>query len=316
LNLYAASSDGTIAAFSFEPEELDGIAPIADQEDYLKKFSFIPPEIPKGYSHTSELDTAPTKAQAPSSSATFSEQANGTGERVNVLVAKRSKKRPNLNTIPSAAIPSASAPPSHRHTHVPQPPQEHMSISAARRPSFDHRFPSPSEQPFATHGSWSRHADVGMDLDVPINTIDTGSKRKSSVMGFEEDGRPATKARTLGGDRKRDSVPVKEIQSPAKAATVAVSWSSSSVGPVLPVPPVLNSLSAEVEGSDETFEGRNYEDSGEFGSYIISGHFLKVPDRTNRGLFQQWQEYAMAGLPALACGHIGSYIDIQRSSDA
>ena len=51
LTLYAASSDGTIAAFSFTAEELEGISPHSVQEQYLAKFNFQLPPPPHGYSH-------------------------------------------------------------------------------------------------------------------------------------------------------------------------------------------------------------------------------------------------------------------------
>lgn len=101
-------------------------------------------------------------------------------------------------------------------------------------------------------------------MDVPINSLDTSSpagkgKRKATTDSTGDDTKPA-KARTLGGDRNH-IIPaaVKEIDG----------WSSGSGGGawhetklMLPVPPLLNYLSSEVETSDDLFEARNNEEDG------------------------------------------------------
>ena len=56
LTLYAVSSDGTMAVFSFDASEMDGIAPQSAQEQYLKRFGFTAPPLPEGYSHQGSVE--------------------------------------------------------------------------------------------------------------------------------------------------------------------------------------------------------------------------------------------------------------------
>jgi len=122
LTLYAASSDGTLGVFDFDPEELEGISPHSVQEQYLQKFDFIPPPIPEGYSHsfpthardTSSMRITPPpsplhsqdRATSSQSHTGFGHSVNGNGERVNMLVAKKKVKRKG---VPNLAPLSASA---------------------------------------------------------------------------------------------------------------------------------------------------------------------------------------------------------------
>ncbi|KAG6821105.1 hypothetical protein H0H93_006444 [Arthromyces matolae] len=266
LTLYAASSDGTIAVFNFDPTELEGIAPASAQEQYLTKFGFTPAPIPEGYSHVPTQESMDTSQSQSQSQAAVFDQPNGSGEHVNVLVAKRgNKKRATLTTqktVPSASIngsagPSATAP-------------------ASKRVQSFNSFPAPSEQPFDVPDNWSRHADVDMDVDVPINSLDTPlspthgrpGKRKASALDYPDDTKPV-KARTLGGDRVREHVPVKEISHYATRGTIDGAVTNLPV-PSLPTPPLLTLLSAEVEDSDEVLEARNPEDSGPAEVTLIS----------------------------------------------
>ncbi|KAG5638012.1 hypothetical protein H0H81_002280 [Sphagnurus paluster] len=275
LTLYAASSDGTLGVFNFDPDELEGIAPHSVQEQYLTKFGFSPPPVPEGYSHVATKDSA-HNTPAPDHSQSSEFQANGGGERINMLVAKRGKKnRANLTTrvgaIPSAGI-SASAPIPRRASLAKDAP-----MSTAQPPSTStNSFPLPSEQPFDAPDSWSRHADVSMDLDVPIDSLDTpaspmqarGKRKANAVIDLTDEGKPA-KARTLGGDRIREHVPVKEI-GVVEGVAVPVAWGGQA-GPSLSVPPLLTSLTAEIEGSDDLFEGKNSEDDAPSEVMLVSG---------------------------------------------
>ena len=276
LTLYAASSDGTIAVFHFSAEELEGIAPHSVQEQYLTKFGFSPPPIPEGYSHVSTTQITPPpspfrSAQKPPQSETAGfGNANGGGEQVNMLVAKRSnKKRANLTTqvgsVPSAGattngkIAGPSAPISKRAQLAP--------VISSLQPQSSNSFPSPSEQPFDVPDSWSRHADVAMDLDVPIDALETHNssmnsrgKRKASAMIELTDEVKHTKARTLGGDRPRDLVAVKEIG--LSDVAIPVVWGSPQ-GISLPVPALLTALTVEIDGSEDVFEARNSEEDSE-----------------------------------------------------
>lgn len=224
----------------------------------------------------------PQDKQSQSQSTGFG-NVNGGGERVNMLVAKRSnKKRANLTTqvgsVPTAAAngnvasssSSVSAPPASKRAQLVQ--DVAMSNPLSHSASSPTSFPSPSEQPFDEPSSWSRH--VGMDLDVPIDSLDTVSPinakgKRKAIIDLTDEVR-TTKARTLGGDRPRDVAPVKVIGS---VSSQVATWSSPS-GINLPVPTLLTSLTAEIEGSDDMFEARNSEDDGMW--FIALGFFFYV----------------------------------------
>lgn len=291
LNLYAASSDGTIAVFNFTAEELEGIAPHSVQEQYLTKFGFSPPPIPEGYSHVSTTQITPPPSPSrsarkpPQSETAGFDNANGGGEQVNMLVAKRSnKKRANLTTqvgsVPSAGasgisigskIAGPSAPVSKRAQLAPV----RNATMSFMQPQSPTSFPLPSEQPFDAPDSWSRHADVAMDLDVPIDSLGTpnspinsrGKRKASAIIDLTDEAKP-TKSRTLGGDRPRDVVVVKEIG--LSESTIPAAWGAPQ-GNSLPVPPLLTSLTAEIDGSEDVFEGRNSEDDGPTEVIFVSG---------------------------------------------
>ncbi|KAF8956290.1 histone transcription regulator 1 [Flammula alnicola] len=240
LTLYAASSDGTIAAFQFDATELEGIATHADQEQYLAKFGFTPPPLPEGYSHVSKQEPANiTLAQTKQVNGFDPRTGSHAPEKVNILVAKRApkdKKRASLVPNPASAVPTSRMtpvagpavppPPSSaqpngistgpRRAQLTQIPDAKPQSLAMQTPShsFSSSFPAPSEQPFVDPSDkWSRHGDLGqpMDLDVPIDAFETGAqagakgKRKaSSIIDLTDEIPPnakAIKARTLGGDR-------------------------------------------------------------------------------------------------------------------
>jgi len=299
LTLYAASSDGTLGVFNFDPEELEGIAPHSAQEQYLQKFGFVPAPIPEGYSHqvpardpSSQMTPPPSptrsnsQIQPPSavqSQTTGFGHINGGGERVNMLVAKRSNKK-RVQPTQASSIPSAftttgngpvsvsgsvsnGAPVSKRvplvqvqdlNMHVPSQSSRTPSHSISPIVPAQSFFPSPSEQPFDAPDSWSRHADV--DMDVPISSLDTASssnakgKKKVATIDLTDDARPS-RPRTLGGDRPREPVAVREINPPTGL------WDNPE-SMTLPVPPLLTYLSGEVEGTEDVFEGRNSENDG------------------------------------------------------
>lgn len=273
MTLYAASSDGTIAVFNFDPAELEGIAPHSVQQQYLTKFGFTPPPLPEGFSHVptrspTQMTPPPSPARAngqasatshTTTSTSFPTTNGGERERVNVLIAKRgNKKRAGLSQVPSAAvngrldtassIPSASAPPSKRVqlTH-------HRDIQ---------RFPSPSEQPFNAPDSWSRHADVAMDVDVPIDALDMAPSRtkgrRTAIGDLLDDTKPP-KARTLGGDRRKEVIEVKQIGMVVPASSMAAGVQRTMM---LPLPPLLTYLSSEVDGTDDVLEAENADDVG------------------------------------------------------
>jgi len=248
MTLYAASSDGTIAVFHFEPDEMDGIAPHSVQEQYLAKFNFTPPELPDGYSHIATTKTT----QVQSTPNPFENQVNGNGgEQVNILVAKKNvkKKRVNLTTmtsVPSAGAASSSA--STKRTSFMTGPGQDTIVSRSGSPSTSKNqqqssfFPMPDEQPFG---------DVDM---VPIDSFNSG-KGKGRIL--EEDTKVTY--RTLGGDRPRQTVPIREL--PTSGVTIQAGYSN---GINLAVPALMTKVTAQVEGTnDGVLEAINAEE-GEY----------------------------------------------------
>lgn len=272
MTLYAASSDGTIAVFAFEQDELEGIAPHSVQEQYLSKFGFTPPPLPEGYSHMPSLTTNANDVSQPQSQsqiAGFDNSVVVRDEVVNVLVAKRNnKKRVGLTSVPSAGAPSSFA--GKRASFLPGSADVKMSggskpTSPTSRDSF---FPPPDEQPFENRSNWKSHGDVVM----------------------EDDSRPVY--RTLGGDRQREMIPVKEIND--SSVTAWRNHLGASSGLDLPVPPTLTRLTAEVEGT-HVFEGLNPEDGGK--SYSCANMrfvHLIVCFRSSFHTFVQGKTNAMA----------------------
>ncbi|EGO03480.1 hypothetical protein SERLA73DRAFT_83492 [Serpula lacrymans var. lacrymans S7.3] len=312
LTLYAASSDGTLAVFHFDPEELEGIAPHSAQEQYLQKFGFTPPPIPEGFSHGAPAriqdqdrpsshitpPPSPTRSNAPSSNVQsqtgfgMTNGANG-GEQINQLVAKRGKKKriqPVFMGGLAASIPSASVIPMatslgnsvSRLGDGPQLPKSSRHPSHSVSPMMhtsndDFGFTSRSH----SHGG---HEDVTMDsitdMDVPIDSLDNNGslsvnkgKRKASALDLPDE-RPS-KPRTLGGDRPRDTIAVREIGNGNVHISHTRSFLGGSIGlegeELLPVPPLLTFLSAKVEGTEDVFEGRNSEGDGPTEIIYVNG---------------------------------------------
>ena len=317
MTLYAASSDGTIAVFNFDPAELEGIAPHTVQQQYLTKFGFTPPPVPEGFSHVatrppSQMTPPPSPTRAngqmsatpqPATSTSFP-TTNG-AERVNVLVAKRgNKKRAALSHAPSGAVngrleagsslagSSVSAPPSKRVQLM-----HHQDIQS---------FPSPSEQPFNAPDSWSRHADVSMDIDVPIDALDSTPPRtkgrRTAIGDLLDDVKPP-RARTLGGDRHKGVIQVKQIGTVVPVPSMAAEVQRSMM---LPVPPLMSYLTSEVEGTDDVLEAENAEDVGErsnIASKPVEGADALLAAGTNELSFMsgkqtQWLDFLPS--PALA----------------
>ncbi|KAK0215651.1 histone transcription regulator 1 [Armillaria fumosa] len=276
LTLYAASSDGTIAVFNFEPDELEGIAPHSVQDQYLSKFGFVPPPIPKGYSHIpTQGPSTPSPSHPHSQTAGFDNHVNGSGgERVNMLVAKRNnKKRVGLTQVPAAANGATPMNGPKRASLIPiqeakmtldSPPHQPQTTSFFPSSNNQSFFPTPQEQPFEAPSFRSRHADI--DMGVPIDAFDMSpNKGKRKASDEDEESRPVF--RTLGGDRPRHNIPITEITSSGMASHSA--WSSSSL--ILPTPAVLTRSTTEVDGTDCLFESTNSEETGLSEVSFLSG---------------------------------------------
>lgn len=309
LTLYAVSSDGTLGVFNFDPEELEGIAPFSAQKQYLHKFGFVPPPLPEGYSHTvpSQLAAAPMPAQQTG----FDAQANGHGgERINKLVAKRKdKKRIQPTSIPSASVPEASSsssafrPPlsTSRVFDEPMPPPP--SSMRLQPPPFSVSGPSSppgsSMQMSSSFAAQDFSFDVDMErgMDVRIEALDDSAsaagkgKRKASAADLMDDGLKPSRPRTLGGDRPREQVVVKEIVGRTTAVVgVPNQWRPSGV---LSVPPLLTYLSVKVEGSEDlVFEAKNSENADNFEVVLVKGKQT------------QWLDYLPSAVLALAATQV------------
>jgi protein HIRA/HIR1 len=279
LTLYAVSSDGTLAAFSFDSEELEGIAPHPVQQQYLQKFGFTLPPLPEGWSHTNvqvpSSDQRMTPPPSPNRSSHHHQGLNGFGapstatahEIVNTLIAKRNTKRRAQQTFfgplgssnPSSALASHRDSPSHAHSRARPVPTMMGSDPVLEASEFSMSVYSPDRR-LSDHISFDVVGEVPIDsLGVPSNQ---GEKRKFSD---KTEDRP-TKARTLGGDRIRDDIPnmVKEILPPADERTI-VSWNTQAENNVLSAPPTLSYLSLKVaDAGDDVLECKNAETGGKF----------------------------------------------------
>lgn len=282
LTLYAVSSDGTLAAFCFDPDELEGIAPHSIQQQYLQKFGFTLPPLPEGWSHTNlQTPSSGHRMTPPPSPNRSSHPPNGlngfgapsanTGhEVVNTLIAKRNtKRRTQQQSLGPRGVSNSAAVYANSSSYQDSPTQAHTRMHHNTPAISSGLVPETSQHATLSH-SLDRHLDHiphDMVTDVLIDSLgatsSTGAKRKSSVLDMPED-RPS-KARTLGGDRVRDSNLniIKEICSPINQRTVVPGVSETERKPVFSTPPVLTYLSLKVtDAGDDTLECKNAESRG------------------------------------------------------
>ncbi|KAH8998062.1 histone transcription regulator 1 [Lactarius akahatsu] len=285
LTLYAVSSDGTLAAFSFDSEELEGIAPHSVQQQYLQKFGFTLPPLPEGWSHTNvqvpSSGQRMTPPPSPSRSSHHHQGLNGFGvpstgtahEVVNTLIAKRNTKRraqqkffgPFGSSNSSSALASHHGSPSHAHSRA-------CPITTIMGSDLVPEASDFSMSVYSSDRRLSDHLSSDMVAEVPIDSLGVaGEKRKFSIPDKIED-RP-TKARTLGGDRIRDNIPntVKEILPPTDERTV-FPWNTQSENNFLSAPPILSYLSLKVaDTGDDILECKNTETGDQSEISYVSG---------------------------------------------
>ncbi|KAJ6466627.1 histone transcription regulator 1 [Mycena vulgaris] len=273
LTLYAVSSDGTLAVFNFDPDELEGLCPHSVQGAYLKKFGFTPPPIPEGFSHASASARQLTPPPSPKSQSQSMDQTGfggsaGGGERVNVLVAKRGgKKRAGLTTVPmtmpmaTQQLPLQQSISSGPATSVFAGPAL-TGVSISKRAQLSQQQQHQQQQQERASSVFDVDGDMwGSSSDVRIDAVEEGGrKRKAAAAAMSVDGEEPKRARTLGGERKRVVVPVKEIASGSGSAARAP-WSVGSFN--LPVSPLMTRIHTTVEGSDDVFEAVNPESDEE-----------------------------------------------------
>ena len=314
LTLYACSSDGTIGIFDFDESELEGIAPLSVQAEYLRLFNFVPPPITQTYLPQPRpvIYDAPTiQARTPhppphANPIPFSNQPSSQGQEVSKGKKRRIKpvfvshlsSAPGINGVPTASshpsVNGALIQPFHSSSPAPQPfgiPQRSdvgpssmdvvtsipnnygVSTRNDRANEYVDRFvPTinqfappvqyPGESSYVPSTS-SRFIETNYgndDVDTADmwDSIETGASNPNGI-------NRVAKARTLGGDRRRDSVSViKEIR-PVLGVPMDVGAypgpSSASGYTRLRPPAIRNSVSARVEDKEgDIFEGKNAED--------------------------------------------------------
>nr|GAT54809.1 predicted protein [Mycena chlorophos] len=301
LTLYAVSSDGTLAAFNFDPDELEGICSHSLQTEYLKKFGNHLLNVPAH--HNARLTPPPSpKSESQSHSQAFSQpvqqngfgNAAGGGEQVNVLVAKRGgKKRVGLTTMtmPITKPVTPQMPLSQPPPPISQPSsmghQNGFAGPSLSGVSISKRGQQMQQQQERAPSVFDIDADTwGSASDVRIDSLEEGGRKRKAANGLE--GEESKRPRTLGGDRKRVVVPVKELSMGPPPTPRVYSGAESTAATVsLPVPRVLTKITATVEGSDEVFEAVNSEDEEDTPEVSLMS-----------GKHTQWLDYLPS--PALA----------------
>jgi protein HIRA/HIR1 len=260
LTLYSCSSDGTVAAFEFEEHELEGIVPHSVQGEYLKKFGFetrnaeirLEQQRQREAFEKAQLLEQQQQQQQQQQSAPLT---NGTTPYVpgqqQVTITKDGRRRikPSLIGHLSSTGSSLLAP----TPSIPAIPAGPMKISAPASASANvstvDAFASAPLLPF----SQGADADGDLDMSVPIDAWGPKGETTGTKVNL--------KARTLGGDKKREPAgPVRELRSAAGDGNAIIVGAR-----VLDVPSVKSSLSCKVEGSEkdaDSVEIRN-SDNGE-----------------------------------------------------
>ncbi|GJJ10789.1 hypothetical protein Clacol_005017 [Clathrus columnatus] len=141
LTLYACSSDGSIAVFSFEEGEIEGIAPTSVQKQYLQKYGYVPAPPPtRAQDPLSQSEPhAIGTGEGFGSNSSFS--TNGSGH-INKLIARRGGKKRIQPTFVgtlggggSSGSPASSSQPT--FTAPPQPPQRVTTPDRSFNQTFD-----------------------------------------------------------------------------------------------------------------------------------------------------------------------------------
>jgi protein HIRA/HIR1 len=300
MTLYAVSHDGTMGVFAFEPEELGGIASYDDQKTYLRRYAYQPPPVPQDYVHPGQTGDAPDqRPKRPSQP-----------EVIHTLVAKRKDKRAGprrvalTSSVPSASIPTAgpSRPISRATGPVVTPRQASNSVgmpSAALHP--------PEGITTDGFGFDDDAMDIGQGTVASIAALNTASpptRRRSPGDVFGDEGR--LKARTLGGDKQREVVPVRELVDSSRQPHIASAEIINQGQAVLPALSVLTVISSRTnQGTTECLlEGKNSESGCEsFSLSVLSGFDMRlVPGEITyySGRQTQWLDYVSAPIVAVA----------------
>ena len=304
MTLYACSSDGTIGVFDFDATELEGIAPLSVQAEYLKLFNFSPPPVPQYYQAPALLREPPHTMYSTPAPLPMDHSLPAREEPPNPNVSGRKKRRikpvfvshlsglpngmsghPTVNgTTPQPSYSSASqVPQPFGAPQLPDPtynttrdlyqsaaPQFSNYVDPRTQPhgySEQERFPSHSSS-FASNQVPQMDAirnDSKMEAfhngDRPEDSRDMWDSIEGVSVG-QSDALRLPKARTLGGDRRREPMgPIKDIRRPSGMTSMDIDPSSGSLGYRLAAPALRNIVFARVEEREsDIFEGRNSED--------------------------------------------------------
>jgi protein HIRA/HIR1 len=264
LTLYACSSDGTVALFDFDEHELEGIVPHSVQGEYLKKFGFearnaeIRMEQQREKEAFEKAQHLQQQQSVGATNGTAAATSNTPGQQ-QVTITKDGRRRikPNLighlSSSGSALLAPAAPIPTSIPTSLPVAPSTIPTpSSASANVSMAEAFATAPMLPFA-----GGDADGDIDMSVPIDAW--GANGSSST-------KANIKARTLGGDRKREPTgPIRELRGVTGEEGAIVAGAR-----VLEVPSIKSSLSCRVEGSEkdaESVEVRNSEEGeSQFGA--------------------------------------------------
>ena len=272
-----------MGVFHFDPEEMEGICPLSAQKDYLKKFGYDPPPLPTGFSHhDSPEDISEIKVETPSRANSVGQPSNG----VNTLIAKRNTKKraPLLGAISTPLQPSKIQPPPTTTSRL-NPPPISAGITSysfddpadSTKMPLDQLISTPSSHS-PTVSSWNRNArnpsdhflgnediemhDAHSDMSVQISSLNDemfSTRGKRKISDLIDDGRPV-KARTLGGDQGRRERPV--VREIVSVSNISQDFAQSSNSVLLLTPPLLNFITAKVDGAQDVLECLNKVEEG------------------------------------------------------
>ncbi|KZO90530.1 WD40 repeat-like protein [Calocera viscosa TUFC12733] len=306
LTLYACSSDGTVAVMKFSPSELRGIAPHDVQVNYLKGYKFNSPmnltyqptvqSIPPPPQHS-----PPVQRIQPLPVGQPQLNVGGTQEVTRTTDGKRRIRPVLLSQGSSTAIhpqqPYPQQPMQNGILHqqpiaTPQPVYAQPLLHDAAEPSNPFTStPFTASQPPRYGSSMPLSASSGQMVDDDIQMIESWETAEPSSAG----GTSPRKGRTLGGDRVREPIIVKELQTmPMQIVNLVGAGGAppvgGSAGPVLKAPAPKTYMSTPIEGGKEgdMLEGRNAED----------GKPTDVQLYQNKSV--QWLDYLPCPVNALA----------------
>ncbi|KAF8306790.1 WD40 repeat-like protein, partial [Clavulina sp. PMI_390] len=286
LTLYACSSDGFIGVLDFDTSEMDGIAPLDVQPEYLKLFNFTAPPVVTPYLPSSAPIEQPRHNYAaynqgpiyhPSRQPSAMPSSNP-GQPETVFVNGKKKKRiqpqfvSHLSSGPGGLPTMGGQPPPHSggpgagyppHQNGYQPPPMNQA-----GPSYDSRGPYPPDRYGPPPGPGGYHQPNGHDgyRQSPLSREAYHDTRMEWEARGPPEGMAFASGRTLGGDRprERNPVPIREIRTVALPMDIDTRGETSAAGARLrlAIPPVKNVISTKVLDAREgdVFEGKNSDD--------------------------------------------------------